>query len=42
MHRKLGYLKDMTDSFNFLRKYDLNTLADLEARRNEHEEKLNA
>lgn len=32
----------MTDSFNFLRKYDLNTLADLEARRNEHEEKLNA
>jgi len=40
MHRKLGYLKSMTDSFNFLREYDLNTLADLEARRAEHQEKL--
>lgn len=42
MHRKLGYLKNMTDSFNFLREYDLNTLADLEARRAAHQEKLNA
>ena len=42
MHRRLGYLKDMTDSFNFLREYDLNTLADLEARRAAHQEKLNA
>lgn len=42
LHRKLGYLKDMSDSFNFLREHDLNTLADLEARRDEHEEKLTA
>ncbi|MBQ7932416.1 MAG: MobA/MobL family protein [Clostridia bacterium] len=42
MHRKLGYLKNMTDSINFLREYDLNTLADLEARRSEHQTKLDA
>ena len=32
----------MTDSINFLREYDLNTLADLEARRSEHQTKLDA
>ena len=42
LHRKLGYLRNMTDSFNFLREYDLNTLADLETRREEHQEKLDA
>ena len=42
MHKKLGYLKSMTDSFNFLREYDMNTLADLEARRAEHQVKLDA
>lgn len=41
VHQKTGYLKSMSDYINFLREYDLSTLADLEARRNEHEEKLN-